>query len=245
MPTRRRLIIAGLLTLFAGLIILFPARVAYNWFAPPGIAVSGIDGTVWSGSARHVTAEGVYVANMRWQVRPLRLLTGKLAYSIAGSLASGFIESDVALGFGGDIYLSNLTGSLALQFLEQATGVAGMQGSLNVKFERLQLSDGLPVAAQGVVEVSGLLLPLVAPTPIGGFRAEFFTQQDGVGASVEDTDGIFDLAGSLKLTSDRNYTFLGQLAPKPETPAQVREQMRFLGSPNERGQYELRLEGQL
>jgi len=120
-----------------------------------------------------------------------------------------------------------------------------MQGSLKVDFERLQLSDGMPVAAQGVVEVSGLLLPLVAPAPIGGFRAEFFTQQDGIVASVQDTDGILDLAGSLKLTSDRNYTFLGQLAAKPETPAQLREQMRFLGSPNERGQYELRLEGQL
>jgi len=245
MPTRRRLIIAGLLTLVAGLIILFPARVAYNWFAPPGTAISGIEGTVWSGSARHATVAGIYVANLRWQSKPLRLLTGKLAYAIEGSFSSGFIESDMALGFGGDIYLTNLTGSLPVRMLDQATGVAGMQGSLNVNFERLQFSDGLPVAATGVVEIRGLLLPLVAPTPIGGFRAEFFTQQDGVVASVKDTDGIFDLAGSLKLSSDRNYTFLGKLAAKPETPAQVREQMRFLGSPNERGQYELRLEGQL
>ena len=120
-----------------------------------------------------------------------------------------------------------------------------MQGILNIQFDRLQISDGLPVAALGAVEVSGLLLPLVSQTAIGGFRAEFFTRQDGVVASIEDTDAIFDLAGSLRITSDRNYQFLGQLAAKPETPPQVREQMRFLGSPNERGQYELRLEGQL
>ncbi len=245
MPTRGRLIIAGLLTLFAGLVILFPARVAFDWFAPPGIAISGTDGTIWAGSAKQVAVEGIYVANVSWRARPLRLLTGKLAYTIEGSLASGFIDSDLALGFGGDFYLSKLTGSLPVRILEQATGVGGMQGSLNIQFERLQLSDGLPVAAEGVVEVSGLLLPLVSQMPIGGFRAEFFTQQDGVVASVEDTDGIFELAGSLKITSDRNYQFLGQVAAKPETPPQVREQMRFLGTPNERGQYELRLEGQL
>ena len=46
MPTRRRLIIAGILTLVAGLIILFPARVAYNWIAPPGISLSGISGSI-------------------------------------------------------------------------------------------------------------------------------------------------------------------------------------------------------
>lgn len=245
MPARRRLIIAGILTLLTGLIILFPARVAYHWFPPPGIAISGIDGTIWSGSARHVTGAGIYVANMRWRSKPLRLLTGKLAYAIEGKLASGFFESDLALGFGGDIYLGKLTGSLPVGILEQATGVAGMQGILNIQFDRLQLSDGLPVAAEGEVEVSGLLLPLVSQTAIGGFRAEFFTQQDGVVASIEDTDAIFDLAGSVRITSDRNYQFLGQVAAKPETPPQVREQMRFLGSPNERGQYELRLEGQL
>lgn len=81
--------------------------------------------------------------------------------------------------------------------------------------------------------------------PIGGYRAELFTQGNGIAASVEDTDGVIDLAGSLTVNSDRTYQFLGQLAPKPETDDGLRNQLRFLGSPNDRGQYELRLEGQL
>lgn len=64
-------------------------------------------------------------------------------------------------------------------------------------------------------------------------------------ASVEDTDAIVDLAGSLSVSADRTYRFLAQVAPKSTTPEDLREQMRFLGTPNERGQYELRLEGQL
>ncbi len=217
MPTRRRLIIAGLLTLFAGLVVLFPARVAYNWFAPPGIAMSRIDGTIWSGSAKHFSAGGVYAANVRWHARPLHLLAGRLAFAVEGSLMSGFIESNLAFGFGGDIYLSELTGSVPVQLLERAIGVAGMQGILTVQFDRLQLSDGLPVAATGVAEVSGLLIPLVSPTPIGGFRAEFGTQQDGIVASIEDSNGVFDLAGSLRISRDRNYQFLGLVAHTPAT----------------------------
>ena len=82
-------------------------------------------------------------------------------------------------------------------------------------------------------------------SPIGGYRAEFFTEDAGIVASVEDTDGVFELAGSLRISSDRSYVFAGQLAPKSETPPSVRQQMRFLGNPNDRGQYPLRLEGQL
>ena len=64
-------------------------------------------------------------------------------------------------------------------------------------------------------------------------------------ASIEDTDAVIDLAGSVSLSPDRTYQFLAQVAPKPNTPADLREQMRFLGTANDRGQYELRLEGQL
>ncbi len=245
MPTRRRLIIAGFLTLVAGLIILFPARVAYNWIAPPRIALSGISGSIWSGAARRMMIDDFYIGDLTWRARPHRLLLGQMAYSIQGKPAAGFIESDFAIGFGGTIYFSDLIGSIPVQLLEQVSGIRGLRGNASVNFEQLTFSGGMPLAMSGTLEVSGLILPLVATTPIGGYRAVFFTQEDSIVASVEDTDGVVDLAGSLKLTPDRNYRFLGQLAAKPETPAQVRQQMAFLGTPNERGQYELRLEGQL
>jgi len=246
MATRGRLIIVGALTLVAGLIILFPARVAYNWLAPPEIRISGISGTVWSGAASHATGGGFYVSNLKWRIRPLRLFTGKLAYAVSGSPGAGSLEADLAFGVGGDVYLTDVSAFVPLQNLEASSGVRGIGGTASVKFERLVLSNGLPVSAQGTIEVSDLVLPLVSQTSIGGFSAKFRTQQDGVVASVEDTDGVVDIIdGNLKLTSDRQYEFRGRLAPKPETPPQVRQQMQFLGSPNELGQYELRLEGQL
>jgi len=245
MPQRRGLIIAGVLTLLLALVVLFPARVAFNWFAPPGVNLSGIDGTVWSGSASHMSVEGMYVSDIRWRAMPLKLITAKMAVAVSGKFASGFIETDLALGFGGDIYLTNLVGSFPVQSLERSIGMTGLRGVLNIQFKHLHFSDGSPVAANGTAEVSGLLIPLVSQTPMGDFRADFFTQGAGIGASVEDTDGVVELAGSLEIGDDGNYQFLGLLAAKPATPPQVKEQMRFLGSPNERGQYELRLEGQL
>ena len=224
MPTRRRLIIAGAITLLAGLIILFPARVAYDWFAPPGLRVSGISGSIWSGSASRVSAGGIYVANLQWRFKPHRLFTGKFAYAIQGGAGAESVETDLALSIAGDLHLTDLSAFIQLQSLETSSGVSGMRGTASARFERIVLSNGLPVTAKGTLEVSGLLLPLVSQSTIGGYRAEFFTQQDGVVASVQDTDGVLDLAGSFKLAADGAYEFLGQIAPKPETPQQVRQQ---------------------
>ncbi|NIL93701.1 MAG: type II secretion system protein GspN [Woeseiaceae bacterium] len=245
MIARYRYVVIGLITLVVGLVALFPARVAYHWFAPPGIAISGIDGTVWHGRADAAVTSGLYVSNLDWTMRPLALFTGKIGYGIEAEAPSGFLKADVTLGAGGHIALSDLTASVSLESLQQVVRMPGLTGTMNLRFDRLNLENGLPVAADGIVEISNLRAPIVNRAPIGGFRAEFFTQETGVVASVEDTNAKLELAGSLSISPDRSYEFIGLVAPKDDTPADMREQMRFLGTANERGQYEVRLQGRL
>lgn len=245
MIKRSRLIAVGLLTLFLGLLIFFPARVAYQWFAPPEVSLAGISGSIWRGNAREATAGGIYLTDLSWTMQPAQIFRGQMAYAFAATPVNGFIEGQVGLGMGGTATFSDLTAALSLQSLQAVIGDAGIRGSVNIQFERLLLSGGIPIAADGVVEVANLIAPKVHQASIGGYRAEFFTQESGVMASVEDTDGVIDLAGSLQLANDRNYQFIAQLAPKSNTPASLRQQMQFLGSADERGQHTLRLEGQL
>lgn len=235
---------AGLLSFFVFLLVSFPARVAYRWFAPATVQISGLEGSIWNGAAREMSVYGIYLLNPGWRMKPYYLVLGKLAYSIEGSAGPGFINTDVAVSFGGTVTMTDLTGSLPLQFLEKSASLPGLAGNVTLRFEHLQLVDGLPVAADGYVEVLDLMIPVVHQSSIGGYRADFFTQQDEVVASIEDTDGVVDIAGSLRIAADRSYRFLGRVAAKPETPDTMRQQMRLLGSVDERGQYELRLEGQ-
>jgi len=245
MLTRSRFVIIGVITLLLGLVVIFPARVAHHWFTPAGVAISGIQGSIWRGHALEGEMGGIYVRNLNWRMRPWQLFTGELAYSVEADALSGFINGDVAIGVGGSASIRNLTASLSLQSVQSIVRMSGLDGTANLQFERLVFENGIPVAADGTLEVANLLAPLIHRSPVGGFRAEFFTQESGVMASVEDTDAIVDLAGSLSVSADRTYRFLAQVAPKSTTPEDLREQMRFLGTPNERGQYELRLEGQL
>jgi len=245
MQSRARLIVVGCVTLLASLIYFFPARVAYQWLPAPTFNLGGISGSLWNGQASQVQSGSLYMQDLHWRIKPLSLFTGQLRYQIEGSPASGFIDGQVSLKLSGAVTGSDLRGSMSLQPFEQLIGIRGLSGMLNGEFERLVIENGLLVAANGQFEVSDLIAPNIHRASIGGYRAEFSTQETGVVASVEDTDGLIDVAGSLQLSADRTYKFMALLAPKNNTPANVRQQLQLLGSANERGQHELRLEGQL
>jgi len=245
MKFRTRLLAIGLVTLFVGLVIFFPARVAYRWFLPETVSFSGISGSVWNGSAREAYAQGIYVRDLNWRMQPLALMGGAVGFGFDASPQGGFLDGSVKIGFGGQIAFDDLTASLTLQDLQPLIGMPGLGGMANARFPRLILNEGIPTSVEGVVEVADLIVPTLYRGSVGGYRAEFFTQDSGVMASVEDTDGVIDVAGSLHLARDRNYEFIAQIAAKNETPESVRQQMQFLGSADERGQRELRLQGRL
>ncbi len=243
--SKRGLLFVAGVTVIVGLVLMFPARVAYRWAAPAGVALSGLQGTVWSGEADAALIKGAYLQDIRWRIKPLGFFTGRIVYRVEATPASGFIESDVGIGISGALTLSDLRASLPLQPLSGALQMRGLQGNASLQFERIRLQDNLPVAVDGSLEVRDLLVPRIAREPIGGYRIEFFSQEGGIAASVEDTDGVVDIAGSLLVNADRSYQFLAQVVAKPEAPQRLKTQMQYLPPANDRGQQELRIEGSL
>lgn len=240
-----RLSKVGLLVFAVGLILLFPARVAYRWFAPAEFVASGISGSVWSGHAAEASANGMYFRDLSWRIRLLDLVTAKIGYAIESKLASGSVATNIAVGFGGTVRATNLQASVPLASLQSIASIAGVQGSVTASFSELRIESAVPVAADGILEIAGLTVPLVSREALGGFKAEFFSQESGISASFEDTNAVIDLAGSLQIAPDGSYTLHAQLSATSDTPAPVREQLQFLGPANDRGQHDLRFEGQL
>lgn len=241
----KRLVLIGVATFVVAMIIALPARVAYQWFVPAGAQLAGIDGSIWSGSAREVNANGIYLRDVEWQVRPLSLLTGKLGLRVSASPPGGFLETDLAMMLGGDVILTDLRASVPLQMFAELLSMPGLSGEASVDFARLRLDDGLPVEVAGMFTVGRLTAPKVDPGPLGSYRAEFMDNESGVIAAVEDIAGVFDLAGTLTIKADGEYEFLGLVAATEQTSDKLRGQLRYLGSPNDRGQREIRLGGVL
>lgn len=245
MASTGRLIAAGAAVFLVGVVLMFPARVGYDWFAPPGVALSGLEGTVWSGHARDANIMGLYLRDIEWRFRPALLATGRVGYRLTARPPGGEIEGEVAVGAGGTLRLADVRATLPLDTLRTITRVDNLTGVAAVTIESAVLENGMPTAARGSLELRELLVPIVSRSPIGAYRAEFFTEEQGITASVEDIDGVVDIAGQLLLRPDRSYLFTGLLAPTAQTPPRLQSQMQFLGTPNERGQYPVRMEGVL
>ncbi len=239
----RGLVLVGVLTMILGLLVTFPARVAFQWFMPTALTVSGIQGTVWAGNASEASVSGIYCQDILWRMNPLRLFAGEVSYNVSAKPVRGFVESDVSLGFGGVLSLSNLSAALPLDLIAGASGVRDLQGNASLTFERVAIVNGLATAADGTLQVANLIIPIISRDSLGGYKADFFTQNNGIAASIEDTDGVVDLAGSFLLRADRTYEFTGQVIAKPETPQALRQQLVNLPPMNSPGQKEIRLEG--
>lgn len=246
MLRRSRLITFGLLSFLAGVILFFPARVAYQWFAPPDLTLSGIRGSIWHGSASEASAYGIYLRELQWQIHPWQLVTAKLAYGIKSKLASGFVQADIIAGVAGTVVASDVSMSMPLSELQSVLGVPGLQGSLTAQFSEVRIERGWPVRAQGVIKIARLSVPYLLRDALGDFNAEVFTQDTAIVASLEDIDAVIDLAGSLQLSNDRSYRLLGKVGETQNTPAALQQLLSAsLGAPDARRQHEFRLEGML
>jgi len=239
----RGLVTTGAITLVLGLIVMFPARVAIGWFMPADVAIAGIQGSVWRGSATEAAVNSVYLRDIEWRLNISRLFTGQLSYSIEATPVSGFLESDVSIGYSGALTVSELTAALPLELLADAVNVSGLQGNVSLTFERIEIVDNLVTAADGTAQFADLMIPVFGRDSLGGYKAEFFTQNNGITASIEDTDGVLDMAGSLQISADRSFEFIALVIAKPEAPQGIRQLLQTLPAANNRGQRELRYEG--
>lgn len=241
----RQMLLAGAATLLLGLIILFPARIAYHFLAPPDVRLASIDGSIWRGSASEAQIAGVYLRDLRWSLRPLGLLQGRFAFTLTADPAGGFAEADVALGWLGTGYVDALNCAIPLAALQGALRIDGVGGDLTLQLTDVKIEDGWPSHVAGRAGLANLVVRALDPAPLGDFEAEIQTSDDTIIGSIADIRGMLKVAGTLTLTNDRSYVLLGRVGTTASATAGVNQQLSYLGSADSRGLREFRLEGVL
>ncbi len=245
MPNLRRLLVTGAAVTLAGLIAMLPARVAHRWLSPADVQLAGIDGSVWNGGAAEALIGGVYLRELRWSLRPFKLLTGRLGYRLQAEPAGGFLESDFAITVGGSLAVDSLRAAVPLAVFSATLPLDDISGQVTLRLEDVLVEDGWPSRLSGQAGVARLLVLPLAPEPLGDFRAEFQTADGTIVGSVEDLAGMLDVAATLTLKPDKSYALIGQVGTTADASQSVVQQLKFLGTPDDRGLREFRLEGSL
>ena len=241
----KRYIFAGAFVFLAVLVTTFPARVAYNLFAPPDIVLTGVEGSVWNGVAAEGLAAGAYIRNLAWSVQPKTLLTGRLGFKLSAEPVAGKINANVTIGLNNSLVLTDLTGTLPLDLVHQAFQQEGIRGDVSLNFTRMVVENGLPVDVSGNVTVANFFEPGLSASKIGDLKAEFRSENGNITGNIDDVSGILDVDGTITLSPNRSYSIIGNVAARPNAPPSVNQRLQFLGSADERGFRPFRFEGSL
>jgi general secretion pathway protein N len=229
-----------------------PAGTAIRWFAPPGVVLSGIQGTVWSGAAAGAVAGGLNLQDLRWRVRPWSLLLGRLSGSLEARLADGFVNTDVVAS-ARRVQFSNLRGGASLPALASVLPVGGMRGQASAQLSAFEITNGWPSRVVGELKVAGLEVAPLVPggsrglLPLGDYTVTFGEAPQGsLAARFVDNGGPLEVSGSVTLGASREYMLDALVEPRAGAPEQLVEGLKFMTSePDPEGRRRLTLTGSL
>jgi len=231
----------------------FPAATALAWFGPSQLAAVGVEGTIWSGRAASVSIDRFGITGLRWRLRPIALLTGRLGGHVEGQLRDGFVNTDFAASRR-RVELTNLRGGTAIGALaEVLPAVRGVNGQLSANLSLLVLEDGWPSSAAGELRVAALELTPYIPTRgvsevgLGDYTITFSEAPPGeLAAKIADAGGPLEVAGSVTLDARRAYTLDVLVKPRPGAPEVLVEGLKIMTpEPDAEGRRRLMLPGSL
>jgi general secretion pathway protein N len=248
----RLAVAAAAITFLVTLIAAFPARVAIGWFAPSGLAVSGVEGSLWKGRIGGLRAANLRIGAASWRIRPLAMLTGRISADVEAAVPGGFVSGRVAAGLTGTVDVRDARAGIPLAELTGGTSIGRAAGELRAAIDRARLIDGWPESITGEVQLMGVRyrVPQLGDTALGSYVVTFADTAGGAEAGtpegiIRSTSGPFEVDGMLRLLPARGYSLTAQVRATSSAPAALRNALQFLGSPDERGFYPFRAEGTL
>jgi general secretion pathway protein N len=234
----------------------FPAATAVRWLLPPQVAVSGVRGTVWSGSAASATLDGLPVSDLRWRVRPWTLLTGRVGANVEARLVDGFVNTNVTVSKA-RVQLSDLRGGTSLAALGLVPSLRGVRGQASVALSELDLENGWPARVVGDLKLAGLEIPPLMPggnsslIALGDYTVTFGDAPAGsppgsVAARFVDNGGPLEVAGTLLVDQKRAYTFDALIKPRAGAQRELVDGLNIMtADPDAQGRRRLTLTGSL
>lgn len=241
----KRLLFAGIVAFAVVLAVTFPAHIAFRWFAPPEVQLSGISGSVWNGEASEGLVADAYLTDIRWRLQPGALFNGTLSFAAEAKPVGGALATVVSTGADGAVTLTGLSARLPLDLVLPEFQALGINGDIAVAFDKLVLVRGIPAEAIGAVTVGNLYAPYLSAGVLGDYQLVFANSNDGVQATLDDLTGVLDVIGTLVVEADGSYRLDGLVKARPEAPPSVEAQLALLGPPDVNGMRPFGREGVL
>ncbi len=215
---------------------------------PAGVELGGVDGTIWSGTARSLAVDGNPLGALAWSCRPWRLLVLEWSCAVTMKPQGGEVTGDLSGNFGAEIVGEQIRGQVPIAAFEGVATPRGWTGTLELDVDQVRLVGRRPAAASGTMFRRGLRAPGASAQPLGDFElvvGEGTVGSQSLNGRLRDLGGPLHVRGSLELDPDGSYLLTGDAAPGPGAGPAIFDTLSFLGPPDGQGRRPFTVEGTL
>jgi general secretion pathway protein N len=248
MSRKGLLVVGGVIAFLVFLVAMVPASVLTRWL-PPGVALTGLDGTIWSGRASGLRLQGRAMGAANWSCRPWPLLALEWSCRVELQPAGGTVSAWLSGDFHGEeVEARDLSGHLPITLFEGIVTPKGWTGLLDLDISKARIAAGMPQDAEGRIVVRGLKAPGPGGALLGDFELTIGEGAVGTGTltgRLTDLGGPLRVRGTIELKRDRSYFVSGEVSPGPGAGPAIFDTLGFLGPPDLAGRRPFSVEGTL
>ena len=233
------------------LVITLPAKLALSYLPlPPQVVISQVTGTIWHGQAEKVLYDNIDVVDLVWDTSFMAMLTGSIEANVQFGRGKRSLRGNGDVGYnsnGG--YAKNVTVQANSEWLLMATNIpVPVTTSGEVKLEVSEAQQGQPWCEQlsgkltwSNAGIQSLIGNIIVDSAVANLSCESGT----LVANIKQASSQLRLSGMAKLAAGNKYSLSAVLVPSNELPESIRTNLRYIGKPNAKGEYQLNYSGRI
>jgi general secretion pathway protein N len=242
----------GLILVFVtSALVHLPAQLVLNYAPLPApLAISGVEGTLWKGSAANVRWQRNNLGAVQWQLQVSKLLSGNAEAQVRFGRGSDMqITGRGLVGYGvSGPYVENLIASLPVeQVMEFAPPIPvplELSGQVELSVKRLVYAAPYCQTGEGSVvwNTNEIGTPLET-LEVGPVVANFTCEESAITLKGDQRSKQVESEAQLVLQPNRSYQSNAWFKPGAEFPSAFSEQLGWLPKPDRDGKYQFTYSG--
>lgn len=234
----------------AFLIAQTPAAQLYGWLKPRSgtpLQLYQVSGSLWDGRAAAAVIGKTRIDAPAWNWRPRALLLGRIEYGLTGRLGGAPLTSIIGRGPATPFYASDARIELPLDDAAGFLGLhdVGLGGRFTIEIRHVEAGAGKIAALDATLTVADAAFGPPVNVTLGGAAMRLESSGDIIKGVLKDTGGPLQADGVLIYQPSGDYQFSLSLSARDPNDVQLRQALRFLGTPNAAGKVSLSRRGRI
>jgi len=247
-----RYLVYGTLFYLMFLFATLPADVSYaywkkNWGQREQIVLSGLKGSVWSGSVSQAMIKGQRFQELQWHFKPLSLFLGKVEADLEFTVPDGFGKGRLGYSVLSGIYAKDVEAWIPLPVIARFVNLAALRpgGKLNINLQAFNYQQGSVHEAVGTLAWLDAEISFFQPVALGNFQLDLSSGDDGVIGDLKDKGGPLQAEAKLLLSATGDYSVDGEILLRDKSRNDLAQALQSMGRANAKGAIPLKQKGNL